>query len=131
MEIRGRIIFVLPLASGVSKTGNSWKKQEYVLETYDQYPRKVCFGLFGDRVDQYPAQVGDEVVVSFDLDSREYNGRWYTEVRAWKMEKADAAIQQAPYDMPAQAAPVYATPAPAPVVPQINTEPNPTDDLPF
>lgn len=138
MEIRGRIIAVLPLAQGVSKTGNSWKKQEYVLETYDQYPRKVCFNMFGDRIDQYPVQEGEDVLVSFDLESREFNGRWYTDVRAWKIEKGDAAMQTPyaaqpavggqPYAAPAQ---TYATPTPDPVVPQFNAEPSATDDLPF
>ena len=73
MEIKGRIIHVLPLQEGVSKAGNPWKKQEYVLETEEQYPRKVCFNLFGDKVDQYPAAIGEDVVVSFDLESREFN----------------------------------------------------------
>lgn len=140
MEIRGHIIQVLPLASGVSRQGNNWKKQEYVLETVEQYPRKVCFNLFGDRVDQYPLQVGDDVIVSFDLESREFNGRWYTDVRAWKVEKADAVPQAPAYNDPNQvafggtAAPAggYATPTPA--VPQFTapaTETNPSDDLPF
>ena len=71
MEIKGRIIHVLPLQEGVSKAGNPWKKQEYVLETEEQYPRKVCFNLFGDKVDQYPAAIGEDVVVSFDLESLE------------------------------------------------------------
>jgi hypothetical protein len=136
MEIRGRIIQVLPLASGTSKSGNPWKKQDYILETLDQYPRKVNFNLFGDRVDQYPVQVGEEVVVSFDLESREFNGRWYTDVRAWKIEKEDAAPQAPVYGDPSQQAP-YAAPAqpqyvaPAPVTPQFNAVPSPTDDLPF
>ncbi len=136
MEIRGRIIQVLPLASGTSKAGNPWKKQEYVLETQEQYPRKVCFNIFGDRVDQYPVQVGEDVVVSFDLESREFNGRWYTDVRAWKIEKADAMPQAPAYGDPSQqapyaggAAPQFA--APAPVTPQFNPTPSPTDDLPF
>ena len=72
MEIKGKIIHVLPLQEGVSKAGNAWKKQEYVLETYDQYPRKVCFDLFGDKADQYRAAIGDDVVLSFDIESREY-----------------------------------------------------------
>lgn len=90
MEISGRIIQVLPLQSGTSKTGNAWKKQEYVLETKENYPRKVKFDFFGDRVDQFPLAVGDDVVVSFDLESREFNGRWYTDVRGWKAEKLNA-----------------------------------------
>ena len=53
MEITGRIIAVLPVQGGISKNGNEWKKQEYVLETHDQYPKKVCFQIFGaDRIDQ-------------------------------------------------------------------------------
>ena len=118
MEIKGRIIHVLPLQEGVSKAGNPWKKQEYVLETEEQYPRKVCFNLFGDKVDQYPAAIGDDVVVSFDLESSEFNGRWYTDVRAWKIEKVQASA-------PAHGEGTV-TPPPA------DFEPNAqTDDLPF
>ena len=83
MELIGKIIQVLPLQEGVSKAGNAWKKQEYILETLGtQYPRKVCFNLFGDNVDKFPMQVGQDVTVSIDLESREFNGRWYTDVRA-------------------------------------------------
>ena len=120
MEIKGRIIQVLPAQGGVSKAGNEWKKQDYVLETMDvQYPKKVCFNIFGaDRIEQYKVGVGDEVVVSFDLESREFNGRWYTDVRAWKIEKASAAVGQ---DMP-----------PVPPVDFFTTDPSSsTDDLPF
>ena len=88
MEIKGKIIHILPLQEGVSKAGNPWKKQEYVLETLEQYPKKVCFDLFGDKADQYRAEIGDEVVLSFDIESREYNGRWFTSIRGWKLEKA-------------------------------------------
>ena len=59
MEITGRIIAVLPVQGGISKNGNEWKKQEYVLETHDQYPKKVCFQIFGaDRIDQAAIQPG-------------------------------------------------------------------------
>lgn len=94
MEIQGKIIQVLPLQQGTSKAGNAWKKQEYVLETNDTYPRKVKFDFFGDRVDQFPLSLGDTVTVSFDLESREFNGRWYTDVRAWKADKGAADAQQ-------------------------------------
>lgn len=99
MEITGKIIIALPEMSGTSKAGNAWKKREYVLETQETYPKKVFFNFFGDRVDQYPLNVGDEVTVSFDIDSREFNGRWYTDIRAWKAEKAGvgaAALRQDP-----------------------------------
>ena len=86
MELIGKIIQVLPLQSGTSKAGNAWKKQEYILETLGtQYPRKVCFNLFGDNVDKFPMQVGQDVTVSIDIESREFNGRWYTDVRAWNV----------------------------------------------
>lgn len=133
MEIKGHIIQVLPQASGVSKQGNNWKKQEYVLETIENYPRKVCFNLFGDKVDQYPLQVGEEVIVSFDLESREFNGRWYTDVRAWKVEKPQAPDQAAPYADPNfPATPAFSAPEPTvPQFPGAMPEANPTDDLPF
>ena len=80
MEIQGRIIQVLPLASGVSRTGNNWKKQEYVLETKDQYPRKVLFHFFNNNVDQYPLQVGDDIILStgytqYEISLASYQGR--------------------------------------------------------
>ena len=124
MEIKGRIIHVLPAQSGVSKSGSAWKKQEYVLETEDQYPRKVCFGFFGDRVDQYPAAIGDDVIVSFDIDSREFNGRWYTNIQAWKLEKVAAST---PNDVP----PVPNDLPPFDAAPSDFTAASSTDDLPF
>ncbi len=139
MEIQGRIIQVMPLASGVSKAGNNWKKQEYLLETKDQFPRKVLFYFFNNVVDQYPLQVGDDVIISFDLESRNYTGRdgierWATEVRAYKAEKV---VDQAEGFAPA--APQFQQPyqAPQPAVPQYPVDQNPqpqetnTDDLPF
>ena len=86
MEISGKIIAVLPLATGQGKNG-TWRSQDYVLETADQYPKKVCFNLFNDKIDQFPLAIDDQVNMSFDVESREYNGRWYTTVRAWKVEK--------------------------------------------
>lgn len=86
MEISGKIIAVLPIATGQGKNG-TWRSQDYVLETGDQYPKKVCFNLFGDKIDQFPMAIDDQVTVSFDVESREYNGRWYTSIRAWKIEK--------------------------------------------
>ncbi len=100
MEIKGKVIVALPEQTGVSKTGNSWKKREYVLETQETYPRKVHFDFFGERADQYPLSVGDEITLSFDIESREYNGRWYTSIRGWKAEKA-AAQPAAPQNVPA------------------------------
>lgn len=138
MEVTGKIIVALPEVGGTSQKGNAWKKREYVLETQETYPRKVFFNFFGDRVDQYPLQVGQMVKISFDIDSREYNGRWYVEVRAWKAEDANVAAP-AGYGAPAPAAygPAqqmpqgYAAPAAAPAPPMPDLTPSATDDLPF
>ena len=144
MEVIGKIIHVLPLQSGTSQAGNQWKKQEYVLETEDAYPKKVCFDFFGDRVDQFPLaigdrvrlnfdiesniQVGEELRVSFDIDAHEYQGRWYTSIRGWKAEKIDAqAMAASPAPM---AAPQQAVPAPPPAMTDF-TQSSDTDDLPF
>ncbi len=98
MEISGKIIQVLPEQGGVSKTsGKEWKLQAYVLETQEQYPRKVHFEVFGeDRIKANPCQLDDIVTVSFDIESREFNGRWYTSIRAWKIQQGvvDAAAPQ-------------------------------------
>lgn len=125
MEITGRIILALPEISGTSKAGNPWKKREYVLETQETYPKKVHFDFFGERADQYPLNVGDNVRLSFDIESREYNGRWFTSIRGWKAENADTAPATtapapAPYQTSGAAVP------PPPISPQAGE-----DDLPF
>lgn len=125
MDISGKIIQVLPLQQGTSKTGNPWKKQEYVLETQDTYPRKVKFDFFGDRVDQFPLAIGDFVTVSFDLESREFNGRWYTDVRGWKAEKAGQANPQTLSSVDAIGEIPQAN---EPFTPPVGDE---SDDLPF
>ncbi len=86
MELKGKVLQLLPLQSGMGKKGQ-WKKQEFILETQTQYPKKVCLSVWGDKIDQYKISVGDVVTASLDIESREYNGRWYTEARAWKLER--------------------------------------------
>ena len=86
MEISGKIIELLEVKSGQSANGE-WRKQEYILETETQYPKKVCFMAWGDKIDQFNLQQGEAVEVSIDLESREYNGRWYTDVKAWKVSR--------------------------------------------
>lgn len=89
MELEGKIIQINPLQSGEGKNG-TWKKQEFVVETKSQYPKKVCITAWGDKIDQFNLTENEDVTVSIDIESREYNGRWYTDVRAWKVEKAGA-----------------------------------------
>jgi len=84
MDISGKVIQLLPLQTGQGKNG-TWKKQEFILETGDTYPKKVCIAVWGDKIDMGSYKPGDEVEVSFDVESREYNGRWYTDVKAWKI----------------------------------------------
>ena len=86
LEISGKIIELLAVKSGQSANGE-WRKQEYVLETDGQYPKKICFMVWGDKIDQFNIQQGETVAVSIDLESREYNGRWYTDVKAWKVSR--------------------------------------------
>src|SRR5690554_7986353 len=88
LQIKGTVIKILNAESGVSRAGKEWKKQEFVIETQDQFPRKVCFTLFNDKVsllDQI--QEGKEVDVSFNVESREYNGRWFHNINAWKIDQ--------------------------------------------
>ncbi|EKY02722.1 DUF3127 domain-containing protein [Porphyromonas catoniae] len=133
MELIGKIIQVLPLQEGVSKAGNAWKKQEYILETLGtQYPRKVCFNLFGDNVDKFPMQVGQDVTVSIDLESREFNGRWYTDVRAWNvLNGVQLAGAPAPGFATAPTQPTPATPPAQPAQASPVAAPTAADDLPF
>ncbi len=87
LSVKGKIEQILKAESGVSRAGKEWKKQEFILETEDQYPRKVCFTLFGEKADLINGlSEGQEVEVSFNVESREYNGRWFTNVNAWKID---------------------------------------------
>ena len=89
MELQGKVIAVLPERSGVSARGE-WKAQSFVIETHEQYPKKLCFDVFGaDRLAQFNIQSGEEILVSFDLDAHEYNGRWFNSVRAWNIQRVD------------------------------------------
>ena len=87
MEIIGKLVQVLPLQTGTSKNGE-WKKQDIIIETPGQYPKKVCIAIWGDRINPAQLQTGNQLKISFDVESREFNGRWYTVVKAWKIENA-------------------------------------------
>lgn len=88
-KITGAIIKVGEIQEGVSKAGNNWVKQEYVLQTMGEYPKTIAFNLMGKRVPEYPMQLGEVVTISFDINSREYNGRWYTDITAWAVSKEE------------------------------------------
>lgn len=121
------------MQEGVSKAGNAWKKREWVMETFGQYPRKVKFHVFGDKCMNMGIEVGQSYRLSFDLESREFNGRWYTDVSVFACSPLEAQAggyaPQGAYPQ-AQPAPQYAAPqavAPAAPVPPADA----SDDLPF
>ena len=139
MEITGKIIAVLEPRKGTSnRTGNEWICGQYVLETMDQYPRKLFFEVFGaDRMQQFNIQLGEIMTVSFDIDAREYQGRWYNGVRAFRVDRnvqtaAATAAPWAPDATPFGGAPV---PTQAPAAPAGETTPFAPaadgEDLPF
>jgi len=88
LDLNGKIVAMLAEQSGEGKNGR-WVKQDFVVETADQFPKKVCFSTWGDKVaDIKKLKIGDEVTVSFNPESREFNGKWYTDLRAWKISKS-------------------------------------------
>lgn len=106
MDLTGKVIAIMEARGGVSaRTGNSWMTQEYVIEVPGQYPRKMVFSIFGeDRIKNFNIQAGEEITVQFDIDAREYNGRWYNDIRAYNILRGQAggSIPQATPFPPAQ-----------------------------
>ena len=93
---RGTVIRILPIQEGVSKSGNAWRKGAFVIETESQYPRTICFNIWNNRIDEFPLTEGDLVEVRFDVESREYMERWYTDVTAYSVSKVDQTAAAAP-----------------------------------
>ena len=147
MELQGKVIVALPERTGVSSRGE-WKSQDFVIETHESYPHKMVFSVFGvERLQRFNIQVGQEVLVSFDIDAHEYNGRWFNSVRAWNIQRVDpnavAAMQGGMQPVGSPFPPVSAAPQAAPAPAQGATAPFPpaqpaapaaggsADDLPF
>ncbi len=124
MEIVGRVIAVLPVVTGTSSRGNAWQKGGFVIETLENYPKKIHFGVFGEeRVARIP-NIGDIAKVAFDIDSHEFEGRWFTNINAFRIELAgstNSVTQQQPAAIPQN---------PATAV-QNADFPQEKDDLPF
>lgn len=85
MQITAKLIKVLPLQSGMGRNGE-WKRQDIIVETQDQYPKQICMGVWGDKIDEEKLKIGNMLKIDFDIESREYNERWYTNLKAWKIE---------------------------------------------
>jgi len=140
MELTGKIIAEFNERGGVSsRTGNEWKAKSYVIEVPGDFPRKCVFDVFGaERLQAFNIQIGETLTVFFDIDAHEYNGRWFNDVRAFRIDRGQAAPTATPE---AQAAPVTtqeAAPAPEAAAPQVDSAAtipfeasSATDDLPF
>ena len=129
MEIQGKIISALPERSGTSqRTGNTWKVQEFVVETHDQYPKKMAFEVFGeDRLQRFNIQVGQEVNIAFDIDAHEYNGRWFNSIRAYDVRLVDEQPQAASQPNVGEGMPMPEAPA----VSSADLAGDSAEDLPF
>lgn len=93
-SIEGALIQILKVESGVGKSGKEWTKQEFVVETQEQFPKKVCFTLFGDKTSLLNLfREGDQVNVSYNLESRDFNGKWYHNINCWKLDKVNSGTQ--------------------------------------
>lgn len=90
MELTAKLVQLLPLQTGTGKNGE-WKKQDIIVETEGQFPKKVCISIWGDKIKADVLKIGAQLNISFDVESREYNSRWYTDVKAWKIEPASGA----------------------------------------
>lgn len=127
MEIIGKAIAALPVKSGVSqRTGEQWQSREYVIETQEQYPKRMCFEVFGiEKLKEFNIRNNDLIKVHFDITAREYNGKWYNSIRAWKVEhvNSDGSVVGSTAAAPVAQAQAPAAPAPA-------TQEN-EEDLPF
>lgn len=98
MEIEGVVYQVPPLVNGRSARGE-WSRQDVVVELPGEFNRKLCIEFWGDRAaDASALRVGDKVNISFNVESRENNGRWYTSARAWKMSRVQPEPQPAMHD---------------------------------
>ncbi len=129
MELTGKVIAVMEPRSGVSaRTGNAWMTQEYVIEVPGQYPKRCLFNIFGeDRIKQFNIQMGEEVTISFDIDAREYNGRWFNDIRAYNVTRGTVAPAAAPEQAAATQGAVDNPFPPA----EPTSEGTSDDDLPF
>ena len=95
MEITGKIVQLLPEQSGQGSRG-TWRKQEFIIEVPGNYPKKVCISMWGDNIDTFGIKQGEDITASIDIESREYNGRWYTNVKAWKIARPETSNEGPP-----------------------------------
>lgn len=134
MELQAKVIQILPMQGGTSAaSGKSWELKTFVCETLENYPRKVAVEIFGsERIANNPVDVDQIVTISFDLESREFNGRWYTSVRAWKIQQGAVNPASASNESAPAAPSVNTTPtAPAPNASSFDANAGEGGNLPF
>lgn len=85
MQLIAKLTQILPFQTGIGKNGE-WKKQDIVVETDGQYSKKVCISVWGDRFNEKQLIIGNTLTIDFDIESREFSGRWFTDLKAWKIE---------------------------------------------
>lgn len=120
LKITGNVTQILEEQSGESKNG-PWRKQDFVLETQGQYPKPVCITQWGEKIEEFAVQEGEQITVHIDIQSREYNGRWYTDVKAWRVDREEATPQ----------GPGHPGPFPEPTESDLSDPGGLDDDLPF
>jgi hypothetical protein len=121
MQITAKLIQILPPQTGVSRNGE-WKKQDIVVETDSRFPKKICVSIWGDKIHPSQLKAGNTFNIDFDIESREFNGRWYTDVKALKIESVDSTNNAIPPTITND----YSFPEPPPL-----PSADETDDLPF
>lgn len=104
MEIKGKLVAKMQPTRGTSSQGKEWVKQDFIVETQETYPKKVCITGMGNKSEELNKyNVGDSVKVSVNIESREYNGKWYTNVNVWKIEAGEqSTAPQTPITEPKQ-----------------------------
>lgn len=125
IEVEGIIIKEYPAKEGVSnRTGNSWKSQEFVIQTKDQYPRTCLFRVFGaDKLEQFRMHQGDSVRVWLDINARPWQDRYFNDINCYRVEHVEAGASVAPASEPG----MTAAQAESPIAPMGDS----SDDLPF
>lgn len=143
MKITGEIIDILPAQSGVSRNGNQWKRQEYVIaESGERFNNRLCYTLNGENVDRFMAQLGDIVEINIGIDCRQYKERWYNEITCYAVKvlgrmvkvsedgEQEAHAEEAPQQPQAQGGVIYPD-RPAPQAPQEQAPQSQSINLPF
>lgn len=121
--IEGQITAILPETRGVGQRGE-WVSQDFVLKTDDNYPKNICFTILGaDKIKEANIRIGDVVSIGVNLESRVFNGRWYTSIKAWSVKKKSEARQQQSTPTP--------PPSSKPKQNYASTSQDDTDALPF